>query len=179
MPTQSIASEKDTEALTSRKLQLSDLVKQLSHYNENVRKGTYSFAIILQKDALNGLRELVVSHPTVLHVHLGYICEHTCERILDGANVVRQALIQLFKQIFTSVNKVNKEGAERHDRTSKKKSALSWILTCSVDIRGIFFTPFFGLCICCPVSSSYFCVSRWNCFIKFNYATFWIVTGRT
>eukprot|EP01127_Copromyxa_protea_P017905 TRINITY_DN5526_c0_g2_i3.p1 TRINITY_DN5526_c0_g2~~TRINITY_DN5526_c0_g2_i3.p1 ORF type:complete len:990 (-),score=218.09 TRINITY_DN5526_c0_g2_i3:258-3227(-) len=83
LPTQSVATDKGT-MVTHRHLELADLLCQLSHHNDNVRK-----------DALLGLVEIFTLHPSLLSQHLSEVVEKSVEMIIDGAAIVRKAFVDL------------------------------------------------------------------------------------
>lgn len=124
LPTQSVSGDKGT-MVTSRHLELPDLLSQLSHHNDNVRKGIFcAFAFQRQKssssrdslsrcsstyiysDALTGMVELFTLHPTTLSQHISEVVEKTVEMMLDGSPAVRKALNGLVTFLFETLEQV-------------------------------------------------------------------------
>eukprot|EP00899_Mesostigma_viride_P008025 jgi/Mesvir1/17223/Mv07637-RA.1 len=85
LPQQTLGEEKG-EAVTQRNLTLKELLGQLGHYNPKVRR-----------DALDGLKELLLQHPAVLHTSIGPIIEKTAERMSDPEAGVRASLRTLLQ----------------------------------------------------------------------------------
>ncbi|KAL4439859.1 hypothetical protein ABPG75_002860 [Micractinium tetrahymenae] len=81
---QSVATDKAGQAVTTRNLTLKEVLGQCGHYSERVRK-----------DALQGLAELVATHPDELRRHTTLVMETAAERITDGDKAVRAALREL------------------------------------------------------------------------------------
>jgi hypothetical protein len=99
MPEQSVTEEKG-EYVTNRNQSAEDLLPQLKHHNEHVRRGTLLFLVAKADielivapttlDALLGLKDLLVSYPQLLSTHLGSICERAVETMVDLEHPVRQ-----------------------------------------------------------------------------------------
>ncbi|KAL0410192.1 UNVERIFIED_CONTAM: hypothetical protein Slati_3608900 [Sesamum latifolium] len=89
LPEQSIASEKAGLAVSKKGLTLKELLQQSSHHNIKVRK-----------DALLGIRDILLKHPAELKLHKLAIIEKLRERIGDDDKVVRETLYQLFKSVI-------------------------------------------------------------------------------
>lgn len=100
LPEQSVASEKGGLAVSKKGLTLKELLQQTSHHNVKVRK-----------DALLGIRELLLKHPTELKLHKLAIIEKLRERISDDDKVVRETLYQLFKSVILPGCKEDNQGA--------------------------------------------------------------------
>ncbi|XP_057506266.1 uncharacterized protein LOC130789508 isoform X3 [Actinidia eriantha] len=86
LPEQSVASEKAGLAVSKKGLTLKELLQQTSHHNPKVRK-----------DALIGIRDILLKYPTELRSHKLAIIEKLRERISDDDKVVRETLYQLLK----------------------------------------------------------------------------------
>ncbi|KAK4275424.1 hypothetical protein QN277_018510 [Acacia crassicarpa] len=89
LPEQSVASEKAGLAVNKKGLTLKELLQQTSHHNQKVRR-----------DALAGIKELLIKHPTELKLHKYAVVEKLRERILDDVKVVRDSLYDLFKLVI-------------------------------------------------------------------------------
>lgn len=89
LPEQSVASEREGLAVSKKGLTLKELLQQTSHHNAKVRK-----------DALLGIRDLTLKHPSELKLHKLVIIEKLRERISDDDKVVRETLYQLFKSVI-------------------------------------------------------------------------------
>ncbi|XWS56064.1 hypothetical protein CRYUN_Cryun09bG0054800 [Craigia yunnanensis] len=90
LPEQSVATNKEGLAVSKKGLTLKELLQQTSHYNAKVRR-----------DALMGIKDLVLKHPAELKLHRYAVIDKLRERISDDDKVVREALYQLFKsEIF-------------------------------------------------------------------------------
>ncbi|XP_062570246.1 testis-expressed protein 10 homolog [Saccostrea cucullata] len=77
---------------TKRNLSIGDLLNQCQHYSTTVRL-----------DAVNGLRELLSSHPALLEHRLSQTIDRISQLMVDKDPVVRSALTKLFRQIVPSV----------------------------------------------------------------------------
>ncbi|KAJ1271412.1 hypothetical protein BS78_06G126700 [Paspalum vaginatum] len=76
---------------------LRELLQQTGHYNANVRRA-----------ALNGIKDIVVKHPTELKRHKVAIIEKLQERICDTDKVVRESLYNILQSlIFPSLKEDN------------------------------------------------------------------------
>ncbi|GJN02641.1 hypothetical protein PR202_ga20013 [Eleusine coracana subsp. coracana] len=96
LPEQSMASERAGMAVNKRGLTLRELLQQTGHYNANVRRA-----------ALNGIKDIVVKHPTELKLHKVAIIEKLQERICDSDKVVRESLYSLLQsQIIPSLKQL-------------------------------------------------------------------------
>lgn len=97
LPEQSMASERTGMAVNKRGLTLRELLQQTGHYNANVRRA-----------ALNGIKDIVVKHPTELKLHKVAIIEKLQERICDTDKVVRESLYNILQSlIFPSLKEDN------------------------------------------------------------------------
>ncbi|KAG2572689.1 hypothetical protein PVAP13_7KG197100 [Panicum virgatum] len=97
LPEQSMASERAGMAVNKRGLTLRELLQQTAHYNANVRRA-----------ALNGIKDIVVKHPTELKLHKVAIIEKLQERICDTDKVVRESLYSILQSmIFPSLKEDN------------------------------------------------------------------------
>ncbi|KAH9626733.1 hypothetical protein KSS87_022047 [Heliosperma pusillum] len=100
LPEQSIASDKAGLALSKKGQSLKELLQQTSHHNVKVRR-----------DALIGVREILLKDPTELRDHKLAIIEKLRERINDDDKVVRETLYQLFRTIILPGCKEDNHGA--------------------------------------------------------------------
>ncbi|KAL9247043.1 hypothetical protein vseg_020514 [Gypsophila vaccaria] len=100
LPEQSVASDKAGLALSKKGQSLKELLQQTSHHNVKVRR-----------DALVGVREILLKDPTELKDHKLAIIEKLRERINDDDKVVRETLFQLFKSIILPGCKEENQGA--------------------------------------------------------------------
>ncbi|XP_019055083.1 PREDICTED: testis-expressed sequence 10 protein homolog isoform X2 [Nelumbo nucifera] len=89
LPEQSVASERAGLAVSKKGLTLKELLQQTSHHNAKVRR-----------DALTGIRDLVLKYPAELTLHKLAIIEKLRERISDEDKVVRETLYQLLKLVI-------------------------------------------------------------------------------
>lgn len=89
LPEQSIASEKAGLAVSKKGLTLKELLQQTSHHNAKVRK-----------DALIGIRDVLLRFPAELKLHKLAVIEKLRERISDDDKLVREALYQLLKTVI-------------------------------------------------------------------------------
>ncbi|XVF07548.1 hypothetical protein REPUB_Repub06bG0148500 [Reevesia pubescens] len=89
LPEQSVATNKEGLAVSKKGLTLKELLQQTSHHNAKVRR-----------DALMGIKDLVLNHPAELKLHRYAVIEKLRERISDEDKVVREALYQLFKSVI-------------------------------------------------------------------------------
>ncbi|XP_062184458.1 uncharacterized protein LOC133888289 [Phragmites australis] len=97
LPEQTMASERAGMAVNKRGLTLRELLQQTVHYNANVRRA-----------ALNGIKDIVVKHPTELKLHKVAIIEKLQERICDTDKVVRESLHNILQSlIFPSLKEDN------------------------------------------------------------------------
>eukprot|EP01122_Echinamoeba_exundans_P011327 TRINITY_DN4459_c0_g1_i1.p1 TRINITY_DN4459_c0_g1~~TRINITY_DN4459_c0_g1_i1.p1 ORF type:complete len:1014 (-),score=207.45 TRINITY_DN4459_c0_g1_i1:937-3978(-) len=92
MPEQSVKQEHG-DFVTHRNMSLSDLLPQVKHHNDNVRK-----------DALLQMRDLLTKYPHLLDLHLAEICERVVECIVDLERNVRQALHTFLAGLFPLVS---------------------------------------------------------------------------
>ncbi|XP_015692389.1 uncharacterized protein LOC102700798 isoform X1 [Oryza brachyantha] len=97
LPEQSMASERAGMAVNKRGLTLRELLQQTGHYNANVRRA-----------ALNGIKDIIVKHPSELRLHKVAIVEKLQERICDTDKVVRESLFSILQSfIFPSLKEDN------------------------------------------------------------------------
>ncbi|KAK6147658.1 hypothetical protein DH2020_018570 [Rehmannia glutinosa] len=89
LPEQSIVSEKAGLAVSRKGLTLKELLQQTNHHNAKVRK-----------DALLGIKDVLVHHPVELKLHKLAVIEKLRERIGDDDKLVRETLHQLFKAVI-------------------------------------------------------------------------------
>jgi len=81
LPGQSIAAEfSKGDAVTTRGLSMPELLNQTHHYSGRVRK-----------DALDGVRELLVAHPRCAHAAAAVVVERVAEKLVDVEHAVRVA----------------------------------------------------------------------------------------
>ncbi|KAI0315863.1 hypothetical protein OF83DRAFT_1061342 [Amylostereum chailletii] len=97
LPSQSIASQKDDAApTTKRKLTFDDLIAHLKHYSPGTRR-----------DALLGLRELLEFHPSLIEPSLTTLFGACVRLIGDEEASVRKALLSFFSWILPLIPKSN------------------------------------------------------------------------
>ncbi|XP_031395748.1 uncharacterized protein LOC116207036 isoform X1 [Punica granatum] len=89
LPEQSVAIEKAGSATSKKGLVLDDLLKQTSHYNSKVRR-----------DALTGIKELILKHPGELKAHKFALIEKLSQRIGDEDRMVKETLYELLKLVI-------------------------------------------------------------------------------
>lgn len=89
LPEQSVASEKAGLAVSKKGLTLKELLQQTSHHNSKVRK-----------DALTGIRDILIKYPAELRLHKLAVVEKLRERISDDDKLVRETLYQLLKSVI-------------------------------------------------------------------------------
>ncbi|XP_068315026.1 uncharacterized protein [Pyrus communis] len=89
LPEQSVASEKAGLAVNKKGLTLKELLQQTSHYNPKVRK-----------DALLGMKDLLLRYPEELRFYKYAVVEKLRECIGDDDRLVRDTLHQLFKSVI-------------------------------------------------------------------------------
>ncbi|XP_030499534.2 uncharacterized protein LOC115714916 isoform X1 [Cannabis sativa] len=89
LPEQSVAADKVGLAVNKRGLTLKELLQQSSHRNAKVRK-----------DALMGIRDLLLANPLELSLHKYAVIEKLRERVGDDDKAVRETLYQLFKSVI-------------------------------------------------------------------------------
>ncbi|KAJ8494635.1 hypothetical protein ONZ51_g2221 [Trametes cubensis] len=93
LPTQSIATDKDSDApTTKRRLTFDALIAHLKHYNASTRR-----------DAILGLRELLEAHPELINPHLTALVKNCVRIIGDEDASVRKALLAFFAWLFRQV----------------------------------------------------------------------------
>ncbi|KAI0673507.1 hypothetical protein C8Q78DRAFT_968534 [Trametes maxima] len=93
LPTQSIATERDTDTPTTKRRQTFDtLIVHLRHYNAATRR-----------DAILGLRELLDAHPELINTHLTTLVNNCVRIISDEDASVRKALLPFFAWLFRRV----------------------------------------------------------------------------
>ncbi|KAM9960737.1 hypothetical protein ACTFIW_009886 [Dictyostelium discoideum] len=95
MPGQNIVEEKD-DLVNHRNLTLKDLLTKLNHYNDQVKK-----------DAVTGIRDLILKHPSVLFVHLGAIMNKLVEVINDLDKDVRHCTHNLISTILPMLDEIS------------------------------------------------------------------------
>ncbi|CAM6100933.1 unnamed protein product [Calypogeia fissa] len=86
IPGQSVTLDKDGLAVNQRKQTLKELLVQVTHYSERMRR-----------DALMGLKDLFGKHPKELVMHAVVVIEKLSPRITDTEKSVRQALVLLLQ----------------------------------------------------------------------------------
>ncbi|KAL5545725.1 hypothetical protein UlMin_005412 [Ulmus minor] len=99
LPEQTVASEKAGLAVNKKGLTLKELLQQTSHYSAKVRK-----------DALMGIKDLLLKYPAELTLHKHAVIEKLRERIGDDDKVVRETLYQLFKSVIFPGCKEDNQG---------------------------------------------------------------------
>ncbi|KZV15916.1 hypothetical protein F511_29088 [Dorcoceras hygrometricum] len=121
LPEQSIASDKAGLAVSKKGLTLKELLQQTSHHNSKVRKAHLSNQIkwyyvssltydSFPKDALLGIRNILLTHPAELKLHKLAFIEKMRERIGDHDKLVRENLYQLFKSVIFPGCKEDNQG---------------------------------------------------------------------
>jgi hypothetical protein len=76
LPGQSVGVEHKGAAVTGRGLSMPELLNQTQHYSARVRK-----------DALDGIKELLTSHPECLRASAATVVEKVAERLVDQEQV--------------------------------------------------------------------------------------------
>ncbi|XP_057973862.1 uncharacterized protein LOC131161857 isoform X2 [Malania oleifera] len=99
LPEQRVASEKAGLAVSKKGLTLKELLQQTSHHNPKVRR-----------DALMGIKDLLLKYPMELKLHKYAVIEKLRERISDDDKVVRETLYQLFKTVIFPSCKEDNQG---------------------------------------------------------------------
>ncbi|XP_053604352.1 testis-expressed protein 10 homolog [Plodia interpunctella] len=82
-----------SEALSTRKLNIKELLSRLNHFNTNSRT-----------DALDGLKELVTAHPEVLDQNLGQLILGVTPLVLNIEKVVRHESLKVLHTILSNIN---------------------------------------------------------------------------
>lgn len=100
LPEQSVALNKEGVPVSKKGLTLKELLQQTSHHNVKARR-----------DALLGIRELLIKSPAELKLHKNAVIEKLRERISDDDKVVRDTLYQLFKSVILPGCKEDFQGA--------------------------------------------------------------------
>ncbi|XP_047025457.1 testis-expressed protein 10 homolog [Helicoverpa zea] len=80
----------ETEALSTRKLNIKELLSRLNHFNTHSRT-----------DALNGLKELIESHPEVLEHNLGELVHGITPLVLNIEKVVRHESLKVLHVLLS------------------------------------------------------------------------------
>ncbi|XP_024993388.1 uncharacterized protein LOC112527160 isoform X1 [Cynara cardunculus var. scolymus] len=99
LPEQSLVSEKAGLAVSKKGLTLKELLQQTSHHNAKVRR-----------DALIGIRDIFLKHPTELKMHRLSVIEKLRERMSDEDKLVRETLYQLLKAVIFPGCKEDNQG---------------------------------------------------------------------
>lgn len=87
----------DSEPLSTRKLNIKELISRLHHYNSSVRI-----------DALTGLKELVTRYTDdVLHDNLPLLIQNVSQLVLDKEKSVRRDALKLLAVILSPVRTYN------------------------------------------------------------------------
>ncbi|VVC91998.1 unnamed protein product [Leptidea sinapis] len=82
-----------SETLSTRKLNVKELLTRLSHFNTNSRT-----------DALDGLREIISSDVQILEQSLGPVIQGVTALILNVEKVVRQAALKVLHLVLSNVS---------------------------------------------------------------------------
>ncbi|XP_011558184.3 testis-expressed protein 10 homolog [Plutella xylostella] len=82
----------ESEALSSRKLNLKELMSRLNHFNVHSRT-----------DALDGLRELITSHSDVLERNLGQLINGVTPLLMNVEKAVRRETLKVLHLILSNV----------------------------------------------------------------------------
>ncbi|CAN2391881.1 Testis-expressed sequence 10 protein [Pristimantis euphronides] len=77
---------------TKRKLTLADILSQMNHYNAGVKH-----------DALVGLKEILLTHPSVIHTHISAIMSEVAAVFTDKDPMVRSAAISVLQHLVPLV----------------------------------------------------------------------------
>ena len=72
---------------------LQEVLSHLQHYNAGMKH-----------DALQGLKELITTDPSILQSHLPVILERLSELFVDKDNVVRSAVLKILKNVFHKIS---------------------------------------------------------------------------
>eukprot|EP00698_Gefionella_okellyi_P020913 TRINITY_DN665_c0_g1_i1.p1 TRINITY_DN665_c0_g1~~TRINITY_DN665_c0_g1_i1.p1 ORF type:complete len:777 (+),score=151.66 TRINITY_DN665_c0_g1_i1:82-2412(+) len=88
---QTVTADKGDD-VTARNLTLKDLLGQLHHYSENVRKAAYQ-----------GLQELLLSRPAVLAAHAGTVIIQGASGLTDESGAVRKAVRSLMASLAEAI----------------------------------------------------------------------------
>lgn len=83
----------EKEALSIRKLNVKELITRLNHFNTNTRK-----------DALDGLTELISTHPEILEKDLGLIIHGVSPMILNVEKIVRHESLKVLHLILSNLS---------------------------------------------------------------------------
>ncbi|KAJ0183195.1 hypothetical protein K1T71_001171 [Dendrolimus kikuchii] len=82
-----------SEVLSTRKLNLNDLLSRLTHFNTQSRTS-----------ALEGLKEVITTHPAVLHQNLGQLILGVTPLVLNVEKIVRRESLKVLHMILDNVN---------------------------------------------------------------------------
>ncbi|CAO2042608.1 unnamed protein product [Urochloa humidicola] len=124
LPEQSMASERAGMAVNKRGLTLRELLQQTAHYNANVRRA-----------ALNGIKDIVVKHPTELKLHKVAIIEKLQERICDTDKVVRESLYNILQSLIFPALKEDNVISTRSTLFLLMANILNGMTHLSIDIQ--------------------------------------------
>uniref|UniRef100_A0A2H1V7T9 SFRICE_014571 n=1 Tax=Spodoptera frugiperda TaxID=7108 RepID=A0A2H1V7T9_SPOFR len=83
----------ETEALSTRKLSIKELLSRLNHFNTHSRT-----------EALNGIKELIELHPEVLETNLGELVHGVTPLVLNIEKVVRHESLKTLHVILSKAN---------------------------------------------------------------------------
>eukprot|EP01018_Ginkgo_biloba_P003706 Gb_00827 [translate_table: standard] len=86
LPEQSLALDKEGFAVNRKQQTLKELLMQTTHHNAHVRK-----------DALLGIKDLILRHPKEIELHKIAIIEKLSPRIGDSDKGVRETLFLVLK----------------------------------------------------------------------------------
>ncbi|XP_075975516.1 testis-expressed protein 10 homolog [Anticarsia gemmatalis] len=81
----------ESEALSTRKLNVKELLSRLNHFNTHSRT-----------DALNGLKELITSHPAVLEQNLGDLVHGITPLVLNIEKIVRHESLKVLHLVLSN-----------------------------------------------------------------------------
>ncbi|XP_041980183.1 testis-expressed protein 10 [Aricia agestis] len=87
-----------TDVLSTRKLNVKELLSRLNHFNTNVRV-----------DALDGIKELISSHPEVLLQNLGQLINGVTALTLNVEKNVRQSALKVLHLVLSNISQENIE----------------------------------------------------------------------
>nr|CAB3484790.1 unnamed protein product [Digitaria exilis] len=124
LPEQSLATERAGVAVNKRGLTLRELLQQTVHYNANVRRA-----------AMNGIKDIVVKHPTELKLHKVAMIEKLQERICDTDKVVRESLYNMLQSLIFPALKEDNAISTRSTLFLLMANILNGMTHLSIDIQ--------------------------------------------
>lgn len=113
LPGQSVARNKDGLAVNNRHQTLKELLTQLTHHNDHVRRGAVMeeiklfislgnvkstlFLLFSTTDAILGIKDLLARHPKELSINAVTLVEKLSARMTDLSKSVREVLLDLMR----------------------------------------------------------------------------------